>query len=372
MQAQYPGSGPRSLVAAVLTIAVGLATATIAEAKPGDIIVGDSADGTVERLDPKTGDVDLISDSDLLFDPSDSVFAPNGKLYVVDYEAFAGKGGVLKIDPESGATEEFAGGPPFEQPDGIAMGPDGNLYVTDLDTLGDGALFRVEIPSGDVELVSSADENGPELEDPIGVVVPPNGRPIVATFGPTIVEVDPETGELDPIATAADGLTGGAGLARGADKTLFTTGSDGIEAVDPKTGDVELVAPMPSNNGYGIAVDLRGNVVVPDSGDIFVANPRSGAVDPISSAFNFAEGFEVEPPTCDGKMATIVGSPRNDRLKGSGEADVIVGLGGDDRLKGGDGKDRICGGAGKDRVNGGAGRDTCSGGRGRDRIRKCE
>ncbi len=73
-------------------------------------------------------------------------------------------------------------------------------------------------------------------------------------------------------------------------------------------------------------------------------------------------------PRCNGKRATIVGSTRGDRLKGTRRADVIVSLGGNDRISGGRGNDTICAGTGKDRISGGPGNDRLDGGTGNDTL----
>jgi hypothetical protein len=69
---------------------------------------------------------------------------------------------------------------------------------------------------------------------------------------------------------------------------------------------------------------------------------------------------------CFGKAATIVGTPGNNRLRGTNRPDVIVGLGGNDTIVGLGGADLICGGAGKDRIYAGAGFDLIDGGEGVD------
>jgi Ca2+-binding RTX toxin-like protein len=86
----------------------------------------------------------------------------------------------------------------------------------------------------------------------------------------------------------------------------------------------------------------------------------------------------AEPPRCQGESATIVGSHRGERIRGTAGADVIVGGGGRDIIAGLGGDDVICsgldhraqtvsyatGGAGDDRMrghgfqSGGAGDDT--------------
>jgi len=76
------------------------------------------------------------------------------------------------------------------------------------------------------------------------------------------------------------------------------------------------------------------------------------------------------PRTPDGQVVrcTIVGTPANDRLRGSAGRDVICGLGGNDTIYGLGGDDVIYGGPGNDLVDAGSGDDTVDGGTGSDRI----
>lgn len=78
--------------------------------------------------------------------------------------------------------------------------------------------------------------------------------------------------------------------------------------------------------------------------------------------------IDINLPTCNGHVATIVGTAGDDVLIGSPLADVIVGLGGKDRIEGKQGNDIICGGGGNDRIFGGAGNDVIFGGVGKDRL----
>ena len=73
-------------------------------------------------------------------------------------------------------------------------------------------------------------------------------------------------------------------------------------------------------------------------------------------------------PTCQGRAATIVGTPGPDTIRGTRGRDVIVGLGGRDVIRGLGGNDIICGGGGNDRIFGGPGRDLLVGGPGSDRL----
>ena len=69
---------------------------------------------------------------------------------------------------------------------------------------------------------------------------------------------------------------------------------------------------------------------------------------------------------CDGKVATIVGTARNDRIRGTSHDDVIFAGAGNDTVDGRGGNDIICGGSGRDNLRGGAGRDRIFGGTGND------
>jgi len=61
---------------------------------------------------------------------------------------------------------------------------------------------------------------------------------------------------------------------------------------------------------------------------------------------------------CDGKVATVIGTPGDDVLRGTAEGEVIAALGGDDVVLAGAGDDVICGGEGADRLFADEGNDT--------------
>lgn len=74
-------------------------------------------------------------------------------------------------------------------------------------------------------------------------------------------------------------------------------------------------------------------------------------------------------PLCDGKEATIYGSPTRDILIATLADDIIHGMGGPDRIIGLGGNDIICGGKGNDVILGSPGADLISGGPGNDLIK---
>jgi hypothetical protein len=71
--------------------------------------------------------------------------------------------------------------------------------------------------------------------------------------------------------------------------------------------------------------------------------------------------YRADLGTCEGKVATIIGTDASESLTGTAGDDVIVGLGGNDTISGAGGNDAICGGDGNDSLNGGAGADVLSG-----------
>jgi RTX calcium-binding nonapeptide repeat (4 copies) len=72
------------------------------------------------------------------------------------------------------------------------------------------------------------------------------------------------------------------------------------------------------------------------------------------------------PSTCDGRVATIVGTDGPDRIVGTSGPDVISAGPGDDLVNAGGGADVICGSTGDDRLRGENGADRILGGDGND------
>ncbi|NQV07205.1 right-handed parallel beta-helix repeat-containing protein [bacterium] len=79
-----------------------------------------------------------------------------------------------------------------------------------------------------------------------------------------------------------------------------------------------------------------------------------------------ADPGRIDPPTCGGLAATIIGTPLDDVLIGTPGSDVIVSLSGADVIRGRGGDDLICGGPGDDILFGGPGSDLLHGGLGFD------
>ena len=79
--------------------------------------------------------------------------------------------------------------------------------------------------------------------------------------------------------------------------------------------------------------------------------------------------FTVAPATtgvCNGRAATIDGTPSSETIEGTPGNDVIVAFGGNDIVYGGGGNDVICGGTGDDKIHGEDGNDGMLGEAGND------
>jgi Ca2+-binding RTX toxin-like protein len=102
------------------------------------------------------------------------------------------------------------------------------------------------------------------------------------------------------------------------------------------------------------------------------ATVTSDTPDPYGQTDSDTEQTTVEAgaqPTCRGEVATIVGTPGANRLRGTNGKDVIQARGGDDKVRGGGADDKVIGGGGNDRLGGQAGDDVLKGNAGRDRLK---
>jgi Tol biopolymer transport system component len=103
--------------------------------------------------------------------------------------------------------------------------------------------------------------------------------------------------------------------------------------------------------------------------EIYVMNADGSGVVQLTNTTGTNRGPDWQPTaTCQGKVATIVGTSASETLTGGPNADIISGQGGKDQISGSGGKDTICGDAGKDKLNGGKGKDVLNGGKGNDKL----
>lgn len=230
----HPGTGAQEIVTSGGHLVEPLA---IAIEPAGTLLVADgggAGGAAIVRIDPATGAQGILGDGapvGIAVDPG------TGEIFITD----GFDGGVLTVDPATGATTPLAGGAPLDFTQSLVFAPDGLLYVADFDVAwsvvrvdpadGDAsplaaslsfvgglaasagsvwatqpeqdAVVRLALPGGSATPVSS----GNDLRFPFGVAVEAGGTLVVADWGdaevgPAIVRVVPGTGAQDIVADA--------------------------------------------------------------------------------------------------------------------------------------------------------------------------
>jgi Ca2+-binding RTX toxin-like protein len=107
--------------------------------------------------------------------------------------------------------------------------------------------------------------------------------------------------------------------------------------------------------------------------DMGIACSPGGVADPDADGNHRLSGANVDMGAYEvnGRRPTgvvLVGTPKDDTLKGTSGADIICGMASDDTLNGKGGSDFIDGGTGDDRLIGSKGRDQLFGGPGNDTL----
>jgi Ca2+-binding RTX toxin-like protein len=185
------------------------------------------------------------------------------------------------------------------------------------------------------------DSNAPQ-EEGQGTAAAANDATWLHTFFPTSFWVTPG-GDFSATVSAST-MVSGIGL--------YTWGS-----TPQMVAEVQGWLDQPESNFGWI---LRGNEATFNTAKRFDTKEAAAADRPV---------LLVEfTPTCNGVLATIIGTDDDEILLGTEEDDVIVGLGGSDIIRGLGGNDTICGGAGDDVLFGDLGSDRLLGEDGNDII----
>jgi Ca2+-binding RTX toxin-like protein len=155
--------------------------------------------------------------------------------------------------------------------------------------------------------------------------------------------------------------------------------ANSIDLLDRETGSQTFAAAIPAGwRVKSLSCDDPDNQSTTDKAKAQITADLDDGED-VTCTFAI-EPIPVAPPpapTCNGKVATIVGKPGTTTIRGTQGPDVIVdldglnridGRGGNDTICTGDGDDIVTGGAGDDWIDGGNGTNTLSGGTGNDHI----
>jgi DNA-binding beta-propeller fold protein YncE len=374
----------RILKALTASLALALMVPPAAQAvklHPGDVLTTFSEPPqTIARINPRTGGLTQITSGDRLKDPWQLVVTPTGRILVADYSDHS----ILSVDPGTGAQALVSSAPGFA-PVGLARAASGKLIASDYTG---GAILSIDPGTGAQTPIST----GGLLQSPSQLAVAPSGRIFVADEGNNhegIYAINPGNGAQTALVTAAANpqlaspyavaLTAGGRLLFADYDAFPPADTGGIFSLGPSGGSPQTVSSgQLFEDPIGVARSFQGPLFVADShaggsGAVIKVNPTSGDQTTLAfaaPALDFPGAVAVVPPRCFGGFATIVGSPKKDKLMGTRFADVIAGAGGNDRIRGLGGKDRICGGKGKDTLIGGKGRDKLLGGPGKDTTRQ--
>lgn len=254
-------------------------------------------------------------------------------------------------------------------------GPNNDLVETFYDTNTGNARLRVKLDNGyravtdemfvgfgvDIGAVADVDQDGDD-EIFIFVLLGPNAQ-IVQPY------VFADCDLVIPQLNGSDFLGGFGGNSGG--------GSAGMDCFAPSqagkgvtTYSTEYLMPtdeyQSTRKEYKLVVnDQTGNakVTLEHENTITYDSDKMSGVSEWRANFNCSK-----PPKCDGKRATIQGTPAKDVINGSGKKDIVAARGGNDIVKTKGGVDLICAGDGNDKVEGGKGGDTMYGEGGKDTL----
>jgi Tol biopolymer transport system component len=210
-------------------------------------------------------------------------------------------------------------------------------------------IFVRDLATETTELVSVHDEGGS---------FPPQRQPSISADG-RYIAFESSANNISPVDANGRPDVFVRDMAQGVTVTVSrASGNLGVPADGPS------LEPAVSADGRFVAFSSHAT------------NLSAADDDKASDIFRRSVVYAKEPklPKCKGRIATIIGTPHRDVLKGTKRKDVILALGGNDKIESFGESDTICAGPGKDDVNAGpsgemGGADTVYGGPGNDRIK---
>lgn len=250
----------------------------------GDLYTADQDDRAIYRVNRITGLITTVSGPGLGIGPalSSHLFgiAIEGSGSVVVVDGAGGLSGVVRINPNNGnrtvlsagvnSSSPTGSGTSFQSPLGITIESTGNLLVTDFLR---NAVIRVDAVSGNRTLVSGdpfGDNvgTGPDLKNPKGILVKPDGTIVVSDSG-------------------------------------GTTYTERLIQINATNGNRTVLFASSSTNStqgsfiYGISLGTNGSVIapfqqlvnsVPQGGTLWGIDPVTGGVTNISGSINILFG----------------------------------------------------------------------------------
>jgi DNA-binding beta-propeller fold protein YncE len=278
-----------------------------AQARPGDLYVGDPGAHAVIKIDHRTGKQRIVASGHNLSNPDSGAFAGKHTLFIADYRAFGG-GAVFRVNTKTGHVGTVSKDAQFKGPTDLAIAANGKLDVVDpfAGTGLLGAIFKVNPQNGATSLVSDDQHfNG----GPLGIAVLHSGKVLVTdqAAGPggsgALLRVNPADGH-QTFVTKGGHLADPYGMTLTANgKTAYLADASGnrIVRVRVGTGAQKVVAHGGKiDDPTDVALGLDGKLyVVNDATNpkVLRINPKTGHQKVFASGHHlvFPEGVTVQP-----------------------------------------------------------------------------
>ena len=269
------------------------AAAPFAEAvtlNPGDLIVADAnrfiegapplvTPGAVIKINPQTGDQELISEGENLIPPIGIAIHPDGGIIVIDRDL----PGIVRVEPvPPHAQTVLSRGGLLPDPIGLAVNQSTGEIIVAVPTLG-----VVGVSLLGQRLISAITG----ISQFFGVAIEPSGSIVVADLvGRAVLRINPTTGaqtivssgellNMGPIGVAIDrdgSIIVGGGMFSGPNAAP-PTGIPAVVRIDPETGAQQAISLGGSFvNPYWVAVEADGSIIVSDQEAFGPPNPISG------------------------------------------------------------------------------------------------
>ncbi len=280
---------------------------------PGDLVVADSLNFRVVKVDPTSGAVTPLSSGGSFVLPTGLTFDRNGDILVVDRDAFDENGGVIRIDHVTGIqtvvsnnTISGAAGGKKAFGDPIALDRKGNnVYVVDYGRK-PSDLIKVNLDTGKETVVSE----GKNIGDPLGIdtslshalIADAGSKKSDLRLSGGIIDVNLKTGKQTVVATkgdledAEDIVVENKHSALVLDSGAFDlTGA--LFRMDLDNGKTKVIF---KNDAYAGLAQLDKNTAYVtragfNSGGVNTVNLKTGARTPLTTSLNNPLGIEVAP-----------------------------------------------------------------------------
>ena len=279
----------------------------LAQARPGDLFVGDPGSSQVLRISHKTAHQKVVASGHDIADPDSGAFDDKGRLVISDYAAFQNHGAIFRINVGSGGVQTLASGAPFGRgPTDVAITPNGKIYTVDS---GAAAVFRIDPKSGGRHIVAQ----GGDLKIPVGIAALSNRKLLISDAGTGIqdgamIVVNVKTGHTSFVVQRGDLLSPYGFALSPTGKSAYVVSSSAsnptITRVNVKTGAQKLAAHgAPLDDLTDVAMGLNGKLYAvddsPSNPAIVKVNPKTGHARIFAQGgkLDAPEGITVQPPT---------------------------------------------------------------------------